>query len=198
MEWKKAKWLIIALLLAVNLFLGLNIAYKYTRALKSEADSLRAAIADYETRRGMACTMDNILVTVGATGALNTALTGLLNPGDEVIIPIPAFPLYESIATAAGAVPVFLDLQKSNFQIDKAALEALVKKLEQDGLPGENDTVFISHGDCPEEAEQLAEQVCSIAKPKELIICPHEPFTGCHVGPGMLALFFPGTARLDA
>ena len=89
-------------------------------------DSLRKAIADYETRRGMACTMDNILVTVGATGALNTALTGLLNPGDEVIIPVPAFPLYESIATAAGAVSVFLDLQKSNFQIDKAALEAVI------------------------------------------------------------------------
>ena len=89
-------------------------------------DSLRAAIADYESKRGMACTMDNILVTVGATGALNTALTGLLNPGDEVIIPIPAFPLYESIATAAGAVSVFLDLQKSNFQIDKAALESLI------------------------------------------------------------------------
>ena len=89
-------------------------------------DSLRKAIAAYETARGMACTMDNILVTVGATGALNTALTGLLNPGDEVIIPIPAFPLYESIATAAGAVPVFLDLQKSNFQIDKAALEAVI------------------------------------------------------------------------
>ena len=89
-------------------------------------DSLRKAIANYETRRGMECTMDNILVTVGATGALNTALTGLLNPGDEVIIPIPAFPLYESIATAAGAVSVFLDLQKSNFQIDKAALESLI------------------------------------------------------------------------
>ena len=89
-------------------------------------DSLRKAIADYESKRGMACTMDNILVTVGATGALNTALTGLLNPGDEVIIPIPAFPLYESIATAAGAVSVFLDLKKSNFQIDKAALEAVI------------------------------------------------------------------------
>ena len=91
-------------------------------------DSLRKAIADYESKRGMACTMDNILVTVGATGALNTALTGLLNPGDEVIIPIPAFPLYESIATAAGAVPVFLDLQKSDFQIDKAALEAVISE----------------------------------------------------------------------
>lgn len=89
-------------------------------------DSLRKAIADYESRRGMACTADNILVTVGATGALNTALTGLLNPGDEVIIPIPAFPLYESITTAAGAVPVFLDLKKSNCQIDKSALEGVI------------------------------------------------------------------------
>ena len=89
-------------------------------------DSLRKAIAAYETNRGMACTMENILVTVGATGALNTALTGLLNPGEEVIIPIPAFPLYESITVAAGAVPVFLDLKKSNFQIDKAALESCI------------------------------------------------------------------------
>ena len=89
-------------------------------------DSLRKAIADHETARGMECTADNILVTVGATGALNTALTGLLNPGDECIIPIPAFPLYESITLAAGAVPVFLDLKKSNFQIDKAALEACI------------------------------------------------------------------------
>ena len=89
-------------------------------------DSLRAAIAEYETRRGMECTMDNILVTVGATGALNTALTGILNPGEACIIPIPAFPLYESIVTAAGASPVFLDLKKSNFQIEKAALEVVI------------------------------------------------------------------------
>ena len=89
-------------------------------------DSLRSAIADYETKRGMECTADNILVTVGATGALNTALTGLLNPGEECIIPIPAFPLYESITVAAGAVPVFLDLKKSNFQIEKEALEAVI------------------------------------------------------------------------
>ena len=89
-------------------------------------DSLRAAIAAYETKRGTACTADNILVTVGATGALNTALTGILNPGEEVIIPIPAFPLYESITLAAGAVPVFLDLKKSDFQIDKEALEGCI------------------------------------------------------------------------
>ena len=89
-------------------------------------DSLRGAIAAYETKRGMACTAENILVTVGATGALNTALTGILNPGDEVIIPIPAFPLYESIAAAAGAAPVLLDLKQSGFQIEKSQLEGCI------------------------------------------------------------------------
>ena len=89
-------------------------------------DALRQAIAAYETDRGMACTMDNILITIGAAGAINTALTGLLNPGEEVIIPTPAFPLYESIAISAGAVPVFLDLKKTGFQIEKAALEAVI------------------------------------------------------------------------
>ena len=89
-------------------------------------DSLRKAIACYETKRGMACTPDNLLVSIGATGALNTALTGLLNPGDELIIPTPAFSLYESIALSVGAKPVFLDLSKSGFQIEEAALAALI------------------------------------------------------------------------
>ncbi|MBR4303813.1 MAG: hypothetical protein IKT81_00640 [Clostridia bacterium] len=44
MEWKKAKWLIIAMLLAVNIVLAVNIAYRYTRALGAELDSLRAAV----------------------------------------------------------------------------------------------------------------------------------------------------------
>lgn len=85
-------------------------------------DSLRQAIANYETRRGMPATMDQVLVSIGATGALNTAITGLLNPGDQVIIPTPAFSLYESITLSAGGVPVFLDLKKTGFQIDKTAL----------------------------------------------------------------------------
>ena len=89
-------------------------------------DSLRQAIAGYETNRGMECGPENILVSVGATGALNTALTGILNPGDEVIIPTPAFSLYESITLSVGAKPVFLDLKQSGFQIDEDALRACV------------------------------------------------------------------------
>ena len=59
----------------------------------------------------------------------------------------------------------------------------------------ETQRVYISHGDCPEDAEQLARMVQEIAPPKELIVCLHEPLTGAHVGPGMLALFFLGKGR---
>ena len=87
---------------------------------------LRQAIARYETRRGMPCTAEQVLVTVGATEALFTALMGLLNPGDEVIIPTPAFSLYESIATMAGAKVVPLDLAANDFQITPAAMDRVL------------------------------------------------------------------------
>ncbi len=90
--------------------------------------SLRREIAEYETRRGHAVTEDQVLVTVGATGALYLALTGILNPGDEVIVPTPAFPLYRSILLAAGVVPVELDLTKSDFQIEKGRLLPLISR----------------------------------------------------------------------
>ncbi len=72
------------------------------------------------------CKESQIVVTVGATGALFTALLGILNAGDEVVIPTPAFPLYESIVTIAGARPVFLNTKKDDFQITKAALDACI------------------------------------------------------------------------
>ena len=43
--------------------------------------------------------------------------------------------------------------------------------------------------------DALADRICTIAKPKELIFCPHEPVTVSHVGPGMLAVFFFGKGR---
>ncbi len=55
--------------------------------------------------------------------------------------------------------------------------------------------VAISHGDCLEEAQQLADRIREIANPKELILSMHEPLTGAHVGPGMLAVFFFGSGR---
>ena len=44
MEWKKVKWLIIALLLAVNVFLGINIAVRYSTAVTHEKADLLSAL----------------------------------------------------------------------------------------------------------------------------------------------------------
>ena len=88
--------------------------------------ALRKAIADYETRRGHATAPEEVLVTIGACHALFTALLGILNPGEEVIIPTPAFSLYETIATIAGARAVPLDISKTGFQIDYDALNAAI------------------------------------------------------------------------
>ncbi len=77
----------------------------------------------------------------------------------------------------------------------KKSIEAILEIYRARAIDAQNQRVAISHGDCPEEAQMLADKVCEICKPKELIICPHEPFTGSHVGPGMLALYFFGEER---
>ena len=88
--------------------------------------AMRTAIAEFESHRGHAASPEQVLVTVGACQALFTALLGILNPGDEVIVPVPGFVLYESIITIAGAKMVPLDIAASGFQIDEAALNAAI------------------------------------------------------------------------
>jgi len=87
---------------------------------------LRQAIADYETARGNEVTADQVLVTVGACQALFTTFLGILNPGEEVIVPTPGFGLYESLVHIAGAKMVELDISKTGFQIDPEALKAAI------------------------------------------------------------------------
>lgn len=87
---------------------------------------LRQAVADFETRRGHRVSAQQVLITIGACQALFTALLGILNPGEELIVPTPGFGLYETIATIAGAKTVPLDVSKTGFQIDGDALNAAI------------------------------------------------------------------------
>ena len=77
----------------------------------------------------------------------------------------------------------------------KKAIDAIVELYRTKAIHPETQRIAISHGDCEADAKLLADRICEICQPKELIICPHEPFTGAHVGPGMLALFFFGEHR---
>lgn len=80
---------------------------------------LRQAIADFERQKnGLSYCADEVIVTVGATEALYVSLATILNPGDEVIIPTPAFSLYESITQMCRGVTVHLPTQDNQFQID--------------------------------------------------------------------------------
>ena len=87
---------------------------------------LRQAVAEYESNRGNPTTPEQVLITVGSSQALFTALLGILNPGEEVIVPVPAFSLYETIITIAGGKMVPLDVSKTGFQIDEKALNRLI------------------------------------------------------------------------
>ena len=88
--------------------------------------ALREKIAEFETNRGNPTKPDQVLVTIGACQALFTALFGILNPGEEVIVPTPGFGLYESIAAIAGAKTIPLDITKTGFQITRKALDSVI------------------------------------------------------------------------
>ena len=77
----------------------------------------------------------------------------------------------------------------------KAAIEYLAKKLGQAGEGYDNETVFISHGDCPEDAEALAKIVKEEYGVKNALIGYVGGVIGAHTGPGVLVLFFMGSHR---
>ena len=77
----------------------------------------------------------------------------------------------------------------------KASIEALAKKVGETGLPGENDTVFISHGDCLEDAKLLEKILQEKYGVKSAFIYYVGAVIGSHSGPGTLALFFLGNKR---
>ncbi|MEO3732047.1 aminotransferase class I/II-fold pyridoxal phosphate-dependent enzyme [Lactiplantibacillus plantarum] len=64
-----------------------------------------------------------VIITAGATGGIYTALTSILNPGDEVLIPTPIFPLYIAIVKLAGATPVFMDTSDNGFVLSPDQLQ---------------------------------------------------------------------------
>ena len=77
----------------------------------------------------------------------------------------------------------------------KASIQALAKKMAEQMLPGENDTIFISHGDCWEDARELGKMLKQQCGVKEVVINYVGAVIGSHSGPGTLALFYLGNER---
>ncbi|WP_419543310.1 DegV family protein [Negativibacillus massiliensis] len=79
----------------------------------------------------------------------------------------------------------------------KQSIQALVNKMEENigKYRGEKQPIFISHGDCIEDANYLAELVKERFGYDEFLINDVGPTIGAHSGPGTLALFFMGETR---
>ncbi len=92
---------------------------------------LREAIAEYVSKtRGIDVTPDQVVVTVGAKIGIFSALMAFVNPGEEVIIPMPAYPSYESVTEFVGGVvkPVVLKEEREFSPSGEEIAEAVTDK----------------------------------------------------------------------
>ncbi|MCR4650320.1 MAG: DegV family protein [Lachnospiraceae bacterium] len=107
------------------------------------------------------------------------------------------------IGTIVGVKPILhVDLEGKlaplrNVRGRKKSLVALVDDMERrmGSFADQNDTVFISHGDCPEDAQFVADEVERRFGKKNILINCLGPVIGGHAGPGTVALFFMGDTK---
>ena len=90
--------------------------------------AMRQAVADkYRTQFGRTYDMDNVMVTIGGVEGIFMALMTILNPGDEVIIPDPAYTCYVGQTLTLGGVPVRVPLyEEHGFRLQAEDLEKAI------------------------------------------------------------------------
>jgi len=90
-------------------------------------DECREAVAAVLAEdSGCPVTGSQIVMTCGASGALNVVLKTILNPGEEVIILAPYFVEYKFYIDNHGGVPVVVWTDRETFQLDPTAIEAAI------------------------------------------------------------------------
>ncbi|MBO7698077.1 MAG: aminotransferase class I/II-fold pyridoxal phosphate-dependent enzyme, partial [Erysipelotrichaceae bacterium] len=90
---------------------------------------LRSGICDYYRRRFNVSynPEDNVIVTVGGSEAIDIVLRTIVKPGDEVILPTPAYVAYAAIIEMAGAKVVEVELtEKDEFKLTPEAFEKVI------------------------------------------------------------------------
>ncbi len=67
----------------------------------------REAVAEDCIRRGMSMTPDRVVLTAGTSEGIELVLTAIAGPGDDVLVPVPTYPLYTAVLSKIGARAVF-------------------------------------------------------------------------------------------
>ncbi|MBD3106918.1 aminotransferase A [Bacillus sp. AGMB 02131] len=101
---------------------------------------------------------DEVIVTTGASEAIDIALRTILTEDSEVIIPAPVYPGYEPIITLCGAKPVYADLTNNDFRLTATILEKYITKRTRCIIltyPSNPTGVTLSQGELRELAELI-------------------------------------------
>ena len=92
------------------------------------APAREAVAADY-TQRGVTVSPDRVLITTGTSEAIDLALNALVNEGEEVLVPLPTYPLYTAVLAKIGAVPRYYRTDPARGWLpDLDSLRALVSE----------------------------------------------------------------------
>lgn len=105
------------------------------------------------------------------------------------------------VGTALGIKPI-LKVDETGHLVNtgkargrQASLSALVDRMAENAINPAEQVVFISHGDCPEDAKTVEKLVKQRLGVKQVVISYVGPVIGAHSGPGTLALFYLGQGR---
>ena len=141
---------------------------------------LRASIASHiSNTRKIPVGPDNVCVVPGGKPILFFSLLALLEPGDEVILPDPGFPIYRSMVRFLGAVPVPVPLiEENDFSFD---LEALRR-----GLSGRTKMLILNSPHNPTGGvipEQQIREIAELVRERDLIVLSDEIYARlCYTG----------------
>ena len=75
------------------------------------------------------------------------------------------------------------------------AIKALLEHMKKLAIEPQKQTIYISHGDCYDEAKSLADMIKAEFGINDILISEVGPVIGAHSGPGTIALFFLGSER---
>ena len=133
---------------------------------------LRREISQYMNRR-FNLTYDptsEIVVTVGGSEAIDTAMRTLLQPGDEVIIPTPCFVCYEPLCKMTGATPVIVETRNEDkFKLTPELLESAITERTK--------MLVLAYPNNPTGAimdEDDLERIARILREKQIIVLSDE------------------------
>ena len=108
---------------------AMDAGYNTYSSCEGLAELRRAVAVKMKASYGMEVdSEDEVLISIGATGAFYSTCLALLNPGDEVILLEPFYGYHAATLTAIGCTPSYLRLNPPDWTLDQVALESITTK----------------------------------------------------------------------